>query len=549
MVLRRFTPPTCTLEIQAKDSPLSRWAGQPVLKHLRFELSFDDPRQPEDRRVTIRGNRAQLESLCEAVSVYVQDFLQQSPRSQPVAHQMPVGEPMMAAAAPTQAATILSPPESPTPQTFVPYIQSRGLLSHDLFLGHLATEETGPVVTLSALQLFDLATALDEYNAELVALPTLNRTQWLKNPPIWTRTAAIFLLGVGITAATLKLLQPSPTIISSAPAPTPLPSTPAPVPGTEVLPVPTTPPTTGVPTPPALSSPSPTPTGSPSSILLSPAPVTTPTPFSARSPGVVVVPRNPPGNSNPVFSNLPPIQQRSAPEGRAIFQPPPPSNFPPIPKPPAEQPKSAIRNNLPFEPIPSSGGVTAPRIGQSGSAPGSIASSSEGANQSASPNAPGIPAAPPPLPNLPSLASLPAESSAPNNSELSPGATRGSVAPPAAKRGSESASDRAQTSSDRAQNDRLFDTIPQVAQVRDYFQQQWKPPADLTQPLQYYLRLNPDGSIERIRPLGELSVKYIDRTGMPVPGKPFVSPIEGERNAHIRVVLGPDGKVETFQEP
>ncbi|MEW5858189.1 MAG: DUF4335 domain-containing protein [Cyanobacteriota bacterium] len=541
MVLRRFTPPTCTLEIQAKDSPLSRWAGQPVLKHLRFELSFDDPRQTEDRRVTIRGNRAQLESLCEAVSTYVQDFLVQSP-PQPVAHQMPVGEPMVAAAAPAQAATIISPPESPQPQTFVPYLQPRGLLSHDLFLGHLATEETGPVVTLSALQLFDLATALDEYNAELVALPPLSRTQWLKNPPLWTRTAAIFLLGVGITAATLKLLnQPSPTVISSAPAPTPLPTTPTPAPGTEVLPVPTTPPTAGVPTPPPLSSASPTPTGSPSSILLSPAPLSTPTPFNAQSPGVVVVPRNPPGNSNPVFTNLPPIQQPPAQQRRAILQAPPPSNFPPIPKPPAEQPKSAIRNNLPFEPIPSSSGVTAP---------GSSASSSEAANQSASPNAPGIPAAPPPLPNLPSLASLPAESSAANNSEpSSPGATRGSVAPPARKRGSESGSDRAQTSADSPQNDRLFDTIPQVAQVRDYFQQQWKPPTGLTQSLQYYLRLNPDGSIERIRPLGEASTKYIDRTGMPVPGKPFVSPIEGERNAHIRVVLSPDGKVETFQEP
>lgn len=541
MVLRRFTPPTCTLEIQAKDSPLSRWAGQPVLKHLRFELSFDDPRQTEDRRVTIRGNRAQLESLCEAVSTYVQDFLVQSPRPQPVAHQMPVGEPMIAAAAPAQAATIISPPESPQPQTFVPYMQPRGLLSHDLFLGHLATEETGPVVTLSALQLFDLATALDEYSAELVALPPLSRSQWLKNPPLWTRTAAIFLLGVGITAATLKLLQPSPTVISSVPAPTPLPTTPAPVPGTEVLPVPTTSPTAGVPTPPPLSSASLTPTGSPSSILLSPAPLSTPTPFNARSPGVVVVPRNPPGNSNPVFTNLPPIQPPPAPERRAILQPPPPSNFPPIPKPPAEQPKSAIRNNLPFEPIPSNGGVSAPRIGQP--APGSIASSSEGTNQSASPNALGIPAAPPPLPNLPSLASLPAESSTANNSEpISPGATRGSLASPARKRGSESGSDR-------AQDDRLFDTIPQVAQVRNYFQQQWKPPTGLTQSLQYYLRLNPDGSIDRIQPLGEASTKYIDRTGMPVPGKPFVSPIEGERNAHIRVVLGPDGKVETFLEP
>jgi hypothetical protein len=78
MVLRRYTPPTCTLEIKAKNSPLSRWAGQPVLKHLRFELSFDDPRQPEDKRVTIQGDRADLEALYEGVTSYVQNFLQQS---------------------------------------------------------------------------------------------------------------------------------------------------------------------------------------------------------------------------------------------------------------------------------------------------------------------------------------------------------------------------------------------------------------------------------------------------------------------------------------
>lgn len=48
-ILRRYTPPTCRLELIAKSSPLSRWAGQPVLKNLRFRLSFDDPRLPDEQ--------------------------------------------------------------------------------------------------------------------------------------------------------------------------------------------------------------------------------------------------------------------------------------------------------------------------------------------------------------------------------------------------------------------------------------------------------------------------------------------------------------------
>jgi hypothetical protein len=62
-VLRRYTPPTCTLEVVAKSSPLSRWVGQSLMKDLRFELRFDDPRQPEEKRVTIRGNAGDLGNL------------------------------------------------------------------------------------------------------------------------------------------------------------------------------------------------------------------------------------------------------------------------------------------------------------------------------------------------------------------------------------------------------------------------------------------------------------------------------------------------------
>jgi hypothetical protein len=99
-----------------------------------------------------------------------------------------------------------------------------------------------------------------------------------------------------------------------------------------------------------------------------------------------------------------------------------------------------------------------------------------------------------------------------------------------------------------AANSRLADSIPQVAEVRSYFQQRWKPPSGLTQTIEYSLSLNADGSIQRILPLGQAAGKYIDGTGIPLPGEPFVSPVEGSRNPTIRVVFTPDGKVDTFLE-
>lgn len=80
-VIRRYTPPTCTLEVLAKNLPLSRWMGKSVLKQIRFELCFDDPRQAETPKQIIRGDREQLEALCTTVTNYVQECLQQSPEN------------------------------------------------------------------------------------------------------------------------------------------------------------------------------------------------------------------------------------------------------------------------------------------------------------------------------------------------------------------------------------------------------------------------------------------------------------------------------------
>ena len=93
-----------------------------------------------------------------------------------------------------------------------------------------------------------------------------------------------------------------------------------------------------------------------------------------------------------------------------------------------------------------------------------------------------------------------------------------------------------------------FDTIPQVAEVRRYFQQRWSPPQGLTQTLEYSLTIAPNGTIRQITPLGQTAGDFVDRTGIPLVGEPFVSPISNGRTARIRLVLSPDGKVQTFLE-
>jgi hypothetical protein len=99
-----------------------------------------------------------------------------------------------------------------------------------------------------------------------------------------------------------------------------------------------------------------------------------------------------------------------------------------------------------------------------------------------------------------------------------------------------------------AQNSTAFDTIPQVAEVRQYFQQRWSPPEGLSQTIEYTLVINQNGSIQQILPRGQTAGDYVDRTGIPLVGEPFVSPLKTRQSAKIRLVLSPNGNVQTFLE-
>jgi hypothetical protein len=103
------------------------------------------------------------------------------------------------------------------------------------------------------------------------------------------------------------------------------------------------------------------------------------------------------------------------------------------------------------------------------------------------------------------------------------------------------------SSSTPVNNKTLFDT-PQIAEAREYLNKRWQPPTGLSQALEYSLMLGADGTIERILPLNQAAREYIDTSGLPQIGKPFVSTNQSGQNLRIRVVLNPDGKVQTFLE-
>lgn len=499
-VLRRYTPPTCTLEISAKDSPLSRWAGQPVMKHLRFQLSLDDPRQPEEKWLTLRGNRAQLEALHQAVETYIQTFLEHSTIDQTrlssafgadglragypslvnsgvsmptefssdhQASELPVAETQSAigSVAPhAAAADAVQPYQAGDAGIEAIHLQPRGLLAHDLFLGPLATDASGAVIRLSTLQLFDLATALDEYAAEVLALPNLQRSAWLKSPTGWGQIAALSLLTVGLATSAVKLLDGSYSSQQSAP----MTSQGATSEDQQRVAIQVSPsPSPGV-----------------------PAPLTTPQPLPPPPPTGSTVPSNP--------------------------------GFPTV--------------NIPRTPTTNPGGGSAASEPAAGSSTSRIALSDRPqptAKRSGNQTANNTPAQ-----DLPILAPI----------ERSPAQFEGAPAPSNARSAGSADQQDAAASNPADSNSTAFDTIPQVAEVRRYFQSRWKPPAGLTQTLEYSLQLGSDGSLQRITPLGQSAGDYIDRTGIPLLGEPFVSPLQSDRTPPIRLVLGPDGNVQTFLE-
>jgi hypothetical protein len=528
-VIRRYTPPTCTLEILAQSSPLSRWMGKTVIKQLTFELHFDDPQLPEERRIPIRGDRDQLEILCDAVTNYVQGFLQQPPDS----FWLSFAEPQDSSKV-SQDSEFTDFRQTPLPitKTFpsltsqLPggriYLEPGNYLTHHLYLGSLANQSSGSVIQLSLLQLFDLATALDEYSADVMALPNLNNNKLTLRLPAWAPIAAVMVLGVGLLPMTLQYAnnnrQKQPQIAqsgSSQETDIALESSPSPE-------FPTT--SSDIKIPDDLGS-----------LPLFGADTPLPT---ASLPPQPIIPSSPSLGSGFSQTSLPsPQDQLSIFEGRT-------NNFPSAASKTIPDQQTAIQPNLRAD-ITQPNSQVETTIPQRRSLPPSLSPDRA--------TSPSIAAIPPSLPNISNNDSSSNNfTQTPVNPQQLEAAINSSINNPNAAVDTNSF-DRLNSqpitppSPEAVPDGTLFDTV-QVAEAREQLTKRWQPPNGFAQTLEYSVLVGVDGTVERILPLNRAAREYIESAGMPTIGQSFVSANKSGQNMRIRVVLSPDGKVQTFPE-
>ncbi|MDJ0592604.1 MAG: DUF4335 domain-containing protein [Pleurocapsa sp. MO_226.B13] len=195
--VHRFTPPTCTLEIKGKKSPLSRWRDRDVLKKIRFQLSFDDPRLPSSQQVVVKGDRQDLEKLKTVIDSYIQNFLHASFQAK------------------NQFQSDLN--HNQRGDRDWPYLQPQGLVSHELFFGCLKHDSTSNKIKLSTVQLFDLVTALEAYNTQISALPQLKPQSTKPIIFLWGGIAATLVAAVGTTAIFVRTTSVQ-NLVSSSPS-------------------------------------------------------------------------------------------------------------------------------------------------------------------------------------------------------------------------------------------------------------------------------------------------------------------------------------------
>lgn len=500
-ISRQYHPPSCSLEITAQLSPLSRWARRPMLKSVNFLLSFQELSGRNHEPLEIRGDRKQLQLLSETVANYTQSLLGQSLATSRWTSSAQVVSPSPNPISKNDAAN--HPVDSPTQ----PYLRPRSLVSHDLDLGSLSTNAEYQTVCLKASQLFDLVSALDDCAAELEVLPLPTRRPAL---PVWASSAAVIVLMVGVTTATLQLTQQNPVTqrekVTSTDQTDANDAAPAEVEG-----IASSPNTRSAP-------PRPTPSSQPSS----PSPVATPSADANRSdlensseqqrtrPSVVAsAPRQ--ERLTPPVSSKPQAQENT-------------QTLPPQPKAPPKDDKTLADQRPREQPVASDAPPADPKTPR--------------AKISNSPPA----AAPPPIVAAEPAPETTADTSAESTSQESD-RFNGHRSANEPHRSHHQAGRQAPGNTESAN---VASRSAHALNIRQYISQRWQVPAGLAQPLQYQLTLNANGSLKHIKPLNKVATAYLGQVPFPAVNQPFIAALNSSQSPQVRLVLSPDGSVQTF---
>lgn len=363
-----------------------------------------------------------------------------------------------------------------------------GLLHHDLFLGELAPSPGESVVHLSVLQLFDLAIALNDCFADVEPLPADEPRQ--RTSPAWLRIPLTIAVTVGLFSGIIHLsndYRRDRTLTADQ------------EPETESPPLP---PPQLIPPPPPIFEPTEPPPPPELDLKVAPDLPAVDTAPLAVPPPIFTDPPPPP-------ELMPGVMQRT--DGAIVIptepvQPAPPPVASAPPPPPSPQP--AAPPTPPVNIVRAPGAIELPRL-ENAEPPVSVP-------------------VPPPETDI-------------DDGDTSEASEEGELLAQMDKRPTAIASNRSQELT-------LFDEIPQVAEVRNYFRQNWYPPKNINKILQYSFLLNSDGSIRSITPIGQASINWLEQVDFPPAETPFVSPTAEGETPKIRVVLEPSGRVQAFLE-
>jgi hypothetical protein len=485
------------------------------VRNLWFQLSFGDRQLPEAARIKICGDRFQLEELCEIVGEYVQQFLSQTSWD-------------------TKPVAIDSSPATLNK----PYLRQKGLLDHELYFSSIAGKKEGKIVKLTSTQLFDLANVLDEFANDITLLPaekelpataesltivdstpkttrkpenSRKKPQNRRDLPSWTATAASFLFASGVTFAGMRFYDryqsnPNSSVALNNTSENPN-STPTPTTETnkgDNVPQPPTIATIPIPSnslPPSLTTQNTPP----------PPPTATKTPANQQQTDI-----NSKNNST-VSENS--SNKYSTPPATTTNQKTTTNSN--------RQKNDDRRRDV--DPVASSK--------TSSSSNNSSSDTTSNDNELAIVTTDKIPELPP------SESTTTVKPETTLQRQTYPGYTPNpsntdniAETPPVDGNALGTTNLATVTATDRAE------------QVQQYFKTRWQPPTDLKETLQYNLSISNNGSLLSITPVGKTSATYLDRTNMPLLNESFISPSNNSESTKIRLILNPDGTVQTFQE-